>query len=117
MSVYVRTCPSAEKFNTGGSYCPIDPSKVKALILATKDLAIPFSATAESIKTALAARELVKCKVLDNCPYKAKEAAEMFCEYIGCDSVQVIGSKFVLFMQKKKDSKYDMKNLTLVEKK
>jgi hypothetical protein len=50
MSVYVRTCPSAEKFNTGGSYCPIDPSKVKALILATKDLAIPFSATAESIK-------------------------------------------------------------------
>ncbi|MBQ7815875.1 MAG: YhbY family RNA-binding protein [Oscillospiraceae bacterium] len=74
-------------------------------------------ATAESIKTALMARELVKCKVLDNCPYKAKEAAEMFCEYIGCDSVQVIGSKFVLFMQKKKDSMYDMKNLTLAEKK
>ena len=66
-------------------------------------------ATAESIKTALAARELVKCKVLDNCPYKAKEAAEMFCEYIGCDSVQVIGSKFVLFMQKDKDSQYDIK--------
>ena len=34
-------------------------------------------ATAESIKTALAARELVKCKVLDNCPYKAKEAARL----------------------------------------
>ena len=73
-------------------------------------------ATAESIRTALAARELVKCKVLDNCPYKAKEAAEMFCEYIGCDSVQGIGSKFVLFMQKKKDSLYDLKKLEVVEK-
>ena len=54
-------------------------------------------ATAESIRTALAARELVKCKVLDNCPYKAKEAAEMFCEYIGCESVQVIGGTNVQF--------------------
>lgn len=50
MSVYVRTCPSAEKFNTGGSYCPIDPSKVKAVIMATKDIVIPYNATAEMIK-------------------------------------------------------------------
>ncbi len=68
-------------------------------------------ATADAIKTALAARELVKCRVLDNCPYKAKQAAEMFCEYIGCDSVQVIGSKFVLFMQKDKDSQFDIKSI------
>lgn len=40
----------AEKFNTGGSYCPIDPSKVKAVILATKDIELPYSATAETIK-------------------------------------------------------------------
>ena len=65
-------------------------------------------ATAEAIKTALVARELVKCRVLDNCPYKAKQAAEMFCEYIGCDCVQVIGSKFVLFLKKDKDSQYDI---------
>lgn len=73
-------------------------------------------AGAQAIKTALEARELVKCRVLDNCPYKAKEAAEIISEFIGCDCVQVIGSKFVLFMQKKKDSQYDMKNLTLVTK-
>lgn len=50
MSEYVRSCQTAEKFNTGGSYCPIDPSKVKAVILATKDIALPYSTTADAIK-------------------------------------------------------------------
>lgn len=50
MSVYVRTCPSDNKFNTGGSYCPIEPGKVKAIILATVDLAMPFSVTADKVK-------------------------------------------------------------------
>jgi len=50
MSVYVRTCPSDNKFNTGGSYCPIEPGKVKAIIMATIDLAMPFSVTAEKVK-------------------------------------------------------------------
>lgn len=49
MSVYVRSCPTAEKFNTGGSYCPIDPSKVKSIILATKDLAIPYEVTGDDL--------------------------------------------------------------------
>ena len=44
----------------------------------------------------------------------AAEAAEALCEAIGCESVQVIGGKFVLFLQKKKDSKYDLKNLCLL---
>lgn len=68
----------------------------------------------EAIKTALEARELIKCRVLDTCPYSPKAASELFCKEIGCDSVQVIGSKFVLFMPKKKDSKFDMKNLTII---
>ena len=62
----------------------------------------------KTVSDALEARELIKCRVLDTCPYKAKEAAEILCEYIGCDSVQVIGSKFFLFMQKKKDSQYEI---------
>lgn len=49
MSVYVRSCRTAEKFNTGGSYCPIDPSKVKAIILATKDMMLPYSVDAKTI--------------------------------------------------------------------
>ena len=54
----------------------------------------------------LAARELIKLKVLENSEYTAKEAAAMLAEKTGSDSVQVIGSKFVLYKQKDKDSKY-----------
>lgn len=64
--------------------------------------------TAQAIKTALLARELIKCRVLDTCPNTSKEAANLLCEMIGCDSVQVIGSKFVLFLKKDKDSQYDI---------
>ena len=64
--------------------------------------------SADAVKTALDARELVKLKVLDTCPHTAREAAEILCEMIGCDSVQVIGSKFVLFLKKEKDSQYDI---------
>ncbi len=64
--------------------------------------------TAQAIKTALMARELIKCRVLDTCPNTSKEAANLLCQMIGCDSVQVIGSKFVLFLKKDKDSQYDI---------
>ena len=36
----------------------------------------------------------------------AREAADILCEKIGCECVQVIGRKFVLFQQKKKESAY-----------
>ncbi|MEG1782637.1 MAG: YhbY family RNA-binding protein [Oscillospiraceae bacterium] len=67
-----------------------------------------------AVKDALEVREIVKCRILDTCPYSAKQTAELFAEQIGCDCVQVIGSKFVLFMQKKKNSKFDLKNLTTI---
>ena len=54
----------------------------------------------------LAARELIKMKVLDNSLYSAKEAAGILAEATGAEVVQVIGSKFVLFLQKDKDSKF-----------
>ena len=68
----------------------------------------------ESTRSCLAARELIKMKVLENSQYNAAEAAEILCQEIGCESVQIIGSKFVLFQQKKKDSKFDLKNLCLL---
>lgn len=46
---------------------------------------------------ALTARELIKGKCLENCPLTPREAADMISEKTGCDSVQVIGSKFVLY--------------------
>ncbi len=46
---------------------------------------------------ALKARELVKGRVLENSLLTAREACDALAEATGADSVQVIGSKFVLF--------------------
>lgn len=63
-------------------------------------------ALVKSTAECLAARELIKMRVLENSPYSPCEAAEILAEKTGADCVQVIGSKFVLYLQKKKDSKY-----------
>ena len=55
----------------------------------------------------LAARELIKMKVLENSMYSAKEAAAVLAQETGAEVVQVIGSKFVLFLKKKKESAFD----------
>ena len=60
----------------------------------------------QGVLDCLAARELIKLKVLDNSMLNAREAADILCEATGADCVQVIGSKFVLYLQKKKDSQY-----------
>ena len=60
----------------------------------------------QGIRDCLAARELIKVKVLDNSMYNAREASVLLAEATGADCVQVIGSKFVLYLQKKKDSAY-----------
>ena len=60
----------------------------------------------KSTADCLAARELIKIKVLETSMYNAKEAAAILAEATGADVVQVIGSKFVLFLQKKKESKF-----------
>ena len=64
-------------------------------------------ALVKSTADCLAARELIKMKVLENSMYSAKEAASILAEEVGCEVVQVIGSKFVLFKQKPKDSAYE----------
>ena len=46
---------------------------------------------------ALKARELIKGKVLETCEYSSREAADIIAENVGCDVVQVIGYKFVLY--------------------
>lgn len=60
----------------------------------------------QSTAECLAARELIKMKVLENSAYTAREAADALAQRTGADCVQVIGSKFVLYLQKKKESKY-----------
>lgn len=60
----------------------------------------------KSTDDCLAARELIKMKVLENSPYSTREAADLLAEKTGSECVQAIGSKFVLYRQKKKDSRY-----------
>lgn len=54
-------------------------------------------AVLEQAKSALKARELIKCKVLENSPYTAAEAQAALCEACDCDGVQVIGKVFSLY--------------------
>ena len=54
---------------------------------------------------AITARELIKGKVLENCEYSAREAADAIAQQLGAEVVQVIGSKFVLYRRNKKEPK------------
>ncbi len=60
----------------------------------------------DAVGKCLAARELIKLKVLDNSEYSAREAADILAQATGAACVQVIGRRFVLFLQKDKDSVY-----------
>ena len=48
---------------------------------------------------ALEAREIIKCKVLENSMLTAREACEQLAVLTRSESVQVIGTKFVLYRQ------------------
>ena len=56
----------------------------------------------KQLEDALEKRELIKIKVLENSGLDAREASNEICEAIGCEGVQAIGSKIVLFKQSKK---------------
>ncbi len=51
-------------------------------------------------REALAARELVKGRVQENCPYTAREAQQLLCEACQAEGVQVIGKVFVLYKKR-----------------
>jgi RNA-binding protein len=59
----------------------------------------------QSADEALAARELIKIGVQENCPVPVKEAAVMVGERTRSEVVQVIGRKFVLYRRPKHDKK------------
>ena len=58
-------------------------------------------AVVASVDTALAARELVKGRVLESSMLTAREACEQLSEACGAEPVQAIGTKFVLYRKKK----------------
>ena len=70
----------------------------------------------KQIEDALEARELIKCKTLDNCEYSTKEAGEGIAAAVEAELVQVIGSKFVLFKISSTNRKYNVSEMKLIEK-
>ena len=56
---------------------------------------------------ALEARELIKCKVLENAMLTAREACQELSVKTRSEAVQVIGSKFVLYRQSHNKDKKD----------
>jgi len=60
---------------------------------------------------ALEAHELIKVNVLKTAPYTAKEACEALCEAVHADPVQVIGNRFVIYREARKDSKIKLSEL------
>lgn len=56
---------------------------------------------------ALEARELIKCRVLENSLLTAREAAEALARATRSEVVQVIGTKFVLYRQSHRKEKKD----------
>lgn len=60
---------------------------------------------------ALEARELIKCRVLENSMLTAREACDQLARLTRSEGVQVIGSKFVLYREthsKEKDKRIQL---------
>ena len=61
--------------------------------------------TLTQVKDALKARELIKGRVLANSLLTAREAADALAEACDAETVQTIGSKFVLYKMNAKEPK------------
>ncbi len=61
--------------------------------------------TVTQVRDALAARELIKGRVLENSLLTAREAADALAEACAAETVQTIGSKFVLYKRNAKEPK------------
>lgn len=65
-------------------------------------------AVAESVRQALAARELVKGRVLESSMLTAREACDELAARCKAEGVQVIGTKFVLYKRNEKEPKIEL---------
>ena len=64
-----------------------------------------FIGNTKAVDEALAARELIKISVLQNCLEDPKEMAQVLAERTHSQVVQVIGKKIVLYREGKKEKK------------
>jgi RNA-binding protein len=56
----------------------------------------------QQVDEALEARELIKIKILNNSGLETRETSDAICERLGCEGIQAIGSKIVLYRKSTK---------------
>ena len=62
----------------------------------------------DTVSKALEAHELIKLTVLETSPLSPKEVMVELCEKLGCEAVQVIGRKFILYsLKNKRETSFD----------
>lgn len=62
----------------------------------------------KQVDDALEARELIKIKVLENSGLGAREVSNEICLKLGCEGIQAIGSKIVLYKKSSKKPKIEL---------
>lgn len=62
----------------------------------------------KQIDDALEARELIKIKVLENSGLAAREVSDEICSKLGCEGIQAIGNKIVLYRKSSKKPKIEL---------
>ncbi len=60
-------------------------------------------AVCETLDAALEAREIIKISLLETCPHKPREAMTLLIAALGCEPVQTIGRKLVIFRPSSKE--------------
>ncbi len=76
---------------------------IDTILIVGKDGVTPEVVT--QARTALAARELIKCKILETTGISVKEVAAEIAESTRAEIVLVIGNKFILYKKNGKDPK------------
>lgn len=62
----------------------------------------------KQIDDALEARELIKINVLNNSGYETREASDIICQELGCEGIQAIGSKMVIYRKSSENPKIEL---------
>ncbi|WP_300260464.1 ribosome assembly RNA-binding protein YhbY [Clostridium sp.] len=62
----------------------------------------------KQVDDALEAREILKINVLENSGLETREASNFICERLGCEGVQSIGNKIVLYRESKNNPKIEL---------
>ncbi|PWX65887.1 ribosome assembly RNA-binding protein YhbY [Clostridium perfringens] len=62
----------------------------------------------KQVDDALEAREILKINVLENSGLETREASNFICERLGCEGVQSIGNKIVLYRAAKNNPKIEL---------